>query len=86
MPISPSMPTVSTPMSTSSRRRSGLDASSTTRDSASRMKICWRVMRPRSAVGSDSHSPSGVMYCRCRERTNGRAWSPMSVTQPRLGW
>ena len=49
--------------------------------SAARVSNCCRVMRPRSPVGSERHSPS-TWYSRCRARANASPSAPFSTRQP----
>ena len=75
-----SMVTFLMPMPTSWFRRKGFrDARAFL--SMRRMNSCWRLIRPRSPVGSDFQRPAS--YCsKCRLRTQARAWKPVRVTHP----
>ena len=44
-------------------------------------KSCWRLMRPKSDVSSDTHLPA-FLYSRCRDRTHSRPMTPSSRTHP----
>ncbi len=79
-----SRPTKSTPTLTRSLSVAGfVRPLLTALEIAFRMNSCWRVMRPRSPLGSVRQRPvSGSWISRWRERTKARACCPSSSKQP----